>query len=177
MARLKNKGYFASIQGPFKNFGEKYGGKFLIFFSRLLPEPNFESSLNPSFIQGMSSSPSKLVSLVGMYVDQQSNFCSKLSSNLGTNLDRRLKEKGVFTNTYTEAVTKLIEVMNLHILSNTYIYFHKQAKWQSGLEKPIRFKFFDAFLRARSGDLHGKKCQLSIRVSVMLKTLPSVCKL
>jgi hypothetical protein len=53
-----------------------------------------------------------LSGLVGSHVDQQKNFCSKLNVNLADNLDRRSEEKGLVTNTYTEAVTKLIEVTN-----------------------------------------------------------------
>ena len=53
---------------------------------------------------------SKLSGLVGSHVDQQQNFCSKLNVNLADNLERRSEEKGLVTNTYTEAVTKLIEV-------------------------------------------------------------------
>ena len=43
-------------------------------------------------------------------MDQQKNFCSKLNVNLAENLERRSEEKGLVTNTYTEAVSKLIEV-------------------------------------------------------------------
>jgi hypothetical protein len=47
---------------------------------------------------------------VGSHADQQKNFCSKLNSRLAENLERRSDEKAQMMNTYTEAVTKLIEV-------------------------------------------------------------------
>ncbi len=78
------------------------------YFFRFVESTN-EVTAN-SYRQDFTSQASKLSGLVGSHVDQQKNFCSKLNINLAENLERRSDEKGLITNTYTEAVTKLIEV-------------------------------------------------------------------
>jgi len=78
----------------------------MIVIFRFVKSP-FDSTSSP-FVQEKVTQRSK--PKVVSSPDNQSPFCSKFANDLGANLDRRSKEKGLFTNTYTEAISKLIEV-------------------------------------------------------------------
>ena len=63
-----------------------------------------------SYRQDFSNHSNELIDVVSSHVDDQKYFCSKQSSGIEESCDRRSKEMSEVTNTYTEAVTKLIEV-------------------------------------------------------------------
>jgi len=79
----------------------------MIVIFRFVKSP-FDSTTSSPFVQEKVTQ--RLKSTVVNSPDNQSPFCSKFANDLGANLDRRSKEKGLFTNTYTEAISKLIEV-------------------------------------------------------------------
>ena len=81
------------------------------FLSRFVEASNEGSSAG--YRHDYAGQSGKLVGLVSSHVDQQKNFCSKQNTVIAESMDRRSKEMSAVTNTYTEAVTKLIEVSNL----------------------------------------------------------------